>query len=106
MEFPRIEKLYRKYKDRGFVVFGVEGNSNDAATKKMLEKFDITFPVVELPPNISGPGIKPNEVREKYALGFPTSYLIDANGKLLMMHIGFKAGDEEWMEEEILKLLD
>jgi hypothetical protein len=35
----------------------------------------------------------------------PSSFLIDREGKVMFYHLGFEAGDEEHLEEEILKLL-
>lgn len=36
--------------------------------------------------------------------GMPTSYLLDANGTIVMHHEGFKRSDGEMIEAEILKL--
>ena len=44
-------------------------------------------------------------VPELIAGGFPTSYLLDREGRVIFAHYGFKEGAEEKIEEEILKLL-
>ena len=38
--------------------------------------------------------------------GMPTSYLIDPEGVIRMVHIGFRDGDLEIVEEEIVKVLN
>ena len=35
---------------------------------------------------------------------FPTSFLIDKEGRVMYCHIGFEEGDEEGLEKEILEL--
>ena len=37
--------------------------------------------------------------------GFPTSYLVDRQGRIIFYHLGFNEGDEARLEEEIRKLL-
>ncbi len=36
---------------------------------------------------------------------YPTSFLIDRDGKVMYFHLGFEPGDEEHLEEEIQSLL-
>jgi peroxiredoxin len=36
---------------------------------------------------------------------FPSTFLIDRDGKVMFFHLGFEAGDEEHLEEEINTLL-
>jgi len=36
---------------------------------------------------------------------FPTSFLIDREGRVMYSHLGFEAGDEEHLAEEIESLL-
>ena len=36
---------------------------------------------------------------------FPSSFLINRDGKVMYFHLGFEPGDEEHLEEEILELL-
>ena len=36
---------------------------------------------------------------------YPSSFLIDRDGKVMYFHLGFDAGDEEHLEEEIQGLL-
>ncbi len=45
-EAPFAQKLYEKYKARGFEVIGVGEYDTVAAMKKSVENFKITFPVV------------------------------------------------------------
>lgn len=45
-EAPFAQKLYAKYKDRGFEVIGVGEYASVAAMQKSIDNFKITFPVV------------------------------------------------------------
>lgn len=45
-EAPLVEKLYEKYKDKGFNVIGVSEFASLEDTKKNIESFKITFPIV------------------------------------------------------------
>jgi len=36
---------------------------------------------------------------------FPTSFLIDRDGRVMYVHVGFEAGDEKHLEEQIRGLL-
>ena len=36
---------------------------------------------------------------------FPTSFLIDRDGRVMHVHVGFEAGDEKELESQIRELL-
>lgn len=38
--------------------------------------------------------------------GFPTTYLIDKQGKIMYLHYGFREGNEVEIEEHVVGLLD
>ena len=100
MELPRLEPLFRKYQDQGFQVIAVDGRRDtDRATKFIAEK-GLSYPCLE---NGEGDG---EFVYGTYNVtGFPTSFLIDGNGKVLYMHLGFSEGDEARLAEEIERVL-
>ncbi len=100
MELPRLEPLYQKYRDQGFAVIAIDGMADtDRATKFIAEK-GLTYPCLE---NGEGEG---DVVGGTFGVGsYPTSYLVDGQGRVLFVHVGFSEGDEKHLEEEIQKVL-
>ena len=100
MELPRLQPLYEDYKDEGFEVIVVEAKRDRERATKFIEENGLTYTTLE------------NGEKEAEIVGsmfkvrsFPSSFLIDREGKVMFFHLGFEAGDEEQLEEEILKLL-
>lgn len=101
MELPRLEPLYQKYKDRGFRVVIIDGLNMTKAAQEFIAANKLTYTLLE-----NG---KDNAeiVRNLFGVTvFPTSFLIDRSGRIVRLHIGFEAGDEEKLEKEILALLE
>ena len=100
MELPRLQPLYEQYKDQGFEVIAVEAKRDTERAKKFIEEKGLTYTLLENAEEdaeIAGSTFK---VRS-----FPSSFLIDRDGKVMYFHLGFEAGDEEHLEEEIKTLL-
>ncbi len=100
MELPRLQPLYEKYKDQGFEVIAVESKRDTERATKFIEEKGLGYTLVEN-------GEEDNEVVASIfkVRSFPTSFVIDREGKVMFYHLGFEPGDEEHIEEEILKLL-
>ena len=98
MELPRLEPLWRKYRDKGFSIVAVEATRDRDRAVKFIEKNDLTFFLLE-------PEQEKALVKKRFGIKwFPTSYLIDRDGRIMSCHVGFRAGDEVELEKEILKL--
>lgn len=96
-EMPHMQKLYQKYKDDGFTVLAVNmsrSERNDHDAKKFVERHQLTFPI---PMDTDGVVSSDYEV-----IAYPTSYFIDSDG--VIRHIVLGTLDEEYMENQILKL--
>jgi len=100
VELPRLQPLYEQYKDQGFEVIAVEAKRDTERAKKFIEEKGLTYTVLE------------NGEDDQEIVGsifkvrsFPSSFLIDRDGKVMYFHLGFEAGDEEHLEEEIQSLL-
>jgi cytochrome c biogenesis protein CcmG/thiol:disulfide interchange protein DsbE len=100
VELPRLQPLYEQYKDQGFEVIAVEAKRDTERAKKFIEEKGLTYTVLE------------NGEDDQEIVGsifkvrsFPSSFLIDREGKVMYFHLGFEAGDEEHLEEEIQSLL-
>jgi peroxiredoxin len=72
-EMPKLERLYRRQKARGFVVFGM--SSEDVGVqRKFIEETRVTYPLLTLKGNV--PGLYRDIAR------YPANFLIDRQGNL------------------------
>jgi len=101
VELPRLEPLYRTYRQRGFTVVAVERNRDTARAKAFIAEKGLTFPLLE-----NGEGESEVVWRLYKVSSFPTSFLVDRHGRVVATHVGFEEGDEVRLEREILRLLE
>ena len=100
MELPRLQPLYETYKDQGFNVVVVDGKRMTDLATKFIEKHGLTYPALE-----NGEG-DAEVVKSLFLVqGYPTSFLIDRDGRVMYAHLGFDPGDEEKLAKEIESLL-
>jgi peroxiredoxin len=80
-EMPSMERLYRRLKDRGFMLLAVsEDEAGLSVVKPFVEQLAITFPVLLDPQG---------EVGRKYAVwGYPESFLLDRDGRIVERVVG------------------
>lgn len=98
---PKLIELYDKYRDKGFMLYGIDLDSFSIRRVERFIKglgFDITYPVIV---------DRRREVAGAYSVSIlPTTILIGRDGKVKMFHIGYKPGDEKDFERRIKKLID
>ena len=100
MELPRLQPLYGTYKDQGFNVVVVDGKRQTDLATKFIEKHGLTYTALENGEDDA------EVVKNVFGVqSFPTSFLIDREGRVMYSHLGFEAGDEEHLAEEIESLL-
>ncbi|MBI4474655.1 MAG: TlpA family protein disulfide reductase [Acidobacteria bacterium] len=101
-ELPALNRLFEKYSGRGLKVIGVAVESGWATDiKPHVAKHRIKYPVL----------VGDEKIVEKYQLiGFPTTYLIGRDGRIVKKYIGTPDGTEAQkesdMEREIQRLLN
>lgn len=100
MELPRLQPLYEKYKDQGFEIIAIDGKRDTERATKFIADKGLTYTFLEN-------GEKEQEIARKVfgIRAYPTSYLIDREGRILFYHLGFEEGDEVKIEAEIGKVL-
>ena len=101
MELPRLEPLYQKYRDQGLSVIAIENSRNRQGAQKWLAENPLSYPCLE-----NGEGDAEIVYELFHVQGMPTSYILDAEGRVLFKHLGFSKGDEEKMEEEIKRVME
>ena len=95
---PGLQSLHEKYKDRGFVMIGIDpyDDPEKAAMADFLTKRDITYTVL----------FSDRELPKKYRVSvYPTLFFIDHNGKIKKVQTGFSKDLETALEEQLLKML-
>ena len=100
MELPRLEPLWQKYKDQGLQIVAVEAHRDREGALEFIAENNLTYHFLE---EMEADDEK--VVPKLMTNGFPTSYLVSREGKVVFAHTGFEEGDEVTIEEEILKLL-
>ena len=95
---PLYNELSAKYQDQGLVVVGINIDNPIEDGLDFLLDTPLDF---KIPMDPDG------EIPALYEVfGMPTSYLIDAEGVVRLVHMGFRDGDMEIIEKEIEALLD
>ncbi len=97
-ELPELEKLYKKYADKGFVIVGVNIDEEPSNMDRFLKGQKLSFTIVRDTADHAVAGrYKPTKM--------PSSYLIDKKGIVRHVHAGFKASDKATFDKEISALL-
>ncbi|PYT72653.1 MAG: hypothetical protein DMG39_09035 [Acidobacteria bacterium] len=94
-EIPDLVELQNRYKDQLQVIGLVVDDEDQDAIKKFVDEYKINYPVV----------IAPDELRFEYGgiPALPTSFLLDAEGRVVQKHEGLR--DPVLYEVEIRSLL-
>jgi thiol-disulfide isomerase/thioredoxin len=95
--FPWMNNLMAKYPAENFTVITINLDAESEAMHQFLGKVKADFDIYHDP---SG------QIAEQFKVeGMPTSYLIDASGKVVKKHIGFYTKHVDKYEREIEELL-
>ena len=95
MEVPDLVELQNKYKDRLQVIGLVVDDADEDAVREFAKKYGVNYPVA----------LATNELRIQFGgiPALPTSFIIDAQGRVVQKHIGLR--DPVLYETEIRALL-
>jgi thiol-disulfide isomerase/thioredoxin len=95
MEVPDLVELQKKYQDRLQVIGLVVDDADEDAVRKFAKRYDINYPVA----------MATDEMRFQFGgvPALPTSFIIDAEGRVVQKHIGLR--DPELYEMEVRALL-
>ena len=95
-ENPAVVKLYKKYKAKGFEVFGVSLDTKKAAWLKAIKQDKITYTQV-----IDDSGWNSRIAEQYFVIEIPNSFLLDKTGKIVAINEDGKA-----LEKRIKALLE
>jgi len=88
MEMPSMERLYRRFKDREFVMLAISEDEDGAgAVRPFVEQLGLTFPIL-----LDQGGVVP----PRYGVtGYPETFVIDRDGQVIQHTIG----PEDWQSD-------
>jgi len=93
---PHLDQLYRKYKDKGFVVLGIsiDGPDSVAQVKTEVAKLGVTFPILL---------DQETRVVSLYnpKTSAPYSVLIARDGHVIMKREGYTTGDAAQLDKDV-----
>ncbi len=96
---PALSKLYTEYKDKGIIFFGLNSVDNQPNSlgylKTFLQKRNVSYNIVLTQP----------EVDLRYKInGYPSMYIINKQGKIAFVDIGFDQKKLSRLKEKIKQL--
>jgi cytochrome c biogenesis protein CcmG/thiol:disulfide interchange protein DsbE len=95
--FPWMNEMQQKYGPRGLTIVGINVDKKRADAERFLQQTPAAFTVV-----YDEAGVSPAAFDVK---GMPSSYLIDAQGKVVDVEIGFHDDRKAALEERIRALV-
>ena len=96
-EMPLLDELYSRYGRVGFSLLGVNIDDNSSKAMDMVSELGVSFPVLF---------DSRKEVSKLYEVGaMPVTVLIDREGTVRYVHLGYKPGYEEKYLDQIRSLL-
>jgi peroxiredoxin len=96
-EMPHLNRLYEKYRASGFLLLGVNVDDDVHNAAGTSNKLGLQFPVLL---------DTDKKVSRLYQLStMPSTVLIDRDGRVRYIHLGYKGGYEETYDRQIRELL-
>ncbi len=97
LSLPLYNEMYHKYKDQGLEVIAINVDNPIEDGLDFLLDTPLDFLIPQDPEG---------DAAEMFGvIGMPSSYLIAPDGTVKMVHMGFRNGDMELIEEEVVKVL-
>jgi len=95
---PALQRLHEKYKDRGFVMVGIDpfDDPDEDAMADFLSKRGVNYTVA----------FADRELAETYHVsGYPTLFFVNRKGKIMQVYVGYSKDMEAEIERQLLKML-
>jgi len=96
-EMPLLEELYTRYKRVGFNLLGVNIDDDSRRAMQMIDEMGVSFPVLF---------DSRKEVSKLYQVdAMPVTILVDREGTVRYVHLGYKPGYEDKYLDQVRSLL-
>ena len=97
LALPKLQALSEKYKDDGLVVIGIDPfDKKKDELRAFLAKKGVAYKILLSDATIP---------KGYHVSGYPTMYLLDREGKVILYQVGFGAGGEDYLESMVKKAL-
>lgn len=94
---PWLSEIHVEFKAQGFTVLAINIDEEVADGRKFLDRHPVAYVVAS---------DQRGEVSRQYGINImPTSFLIDRNNKVRLIHEGFKLKDKTMLRNQIVRLL-
>jgi peroxiredoxin len=96
-EMPPLNALHERYQRLGFVVLGVSIDDDPRVATRMAQQLGVSYPILfDTDKDIS----RLYEVR-----AMPSTYLIDRDGRVRHVHLGYRDGYIDTYQQQVRQLL-
>lgn len=96
-EMPLLDALYKRYKPLGFTLLGVNVDDDPAKARTAAAQLGVSFPVLL---------DTSKQVSRQYALStMPSSVVLGRDGRVQLLHRGYRSGDLAIYEQQLRTLL-
>jgi peroxiredoxin len=98
VELPRLEPLWKKYRDQGLSVVAINTYPDTPGALEFFEEHGLTFPQL---------ADRDRKYKEGVLglYGHPMTLILDDGLRILFLKFGFEEGDEAKLESRILRLM-
>jgi cytochrome c biogenesis protein CcmG/thiol:disulfide interchange protein DsbE len=97
---PKLVDLYEQFSDQGvqFIGINVDSPRNTQKVKPFSKSLGISYPVLL--------DINSEVMSQMSVTLLPTLFLVDENDEIVLMHQGYRPGDEKIIAQEIKNILE
>ena len=95
--FPWLNQMQQQYGEEGLVIVGVNLDANADDAEAFLSEVPANFRIVRDPDGVLA--------RQFDVAAMPSSYVVDRNGKIIAIHLGFKVRKQDQYEQIIKETL-
>jgi thiol-disulfide isomerase/thioredoxin len=95
--FPFMNAMTQEFRERGLQIVGINVDEHADAARTFLQQHPAEFRILA-----DATGVCPKAFR---VMGMPSSYLIDRNGVIRYVHVGFRPGETGELRKQVEKLL-
>lgn len=95
---PFMMSMRKELGDEGLEVVAISVDEEKEAVNRFLARYPVNFAIAHDPDG---------DCPQKFeVMAMPSSYLIDRQGRIRYVHLGFRDGDKNEMREKVLDLLE
>jgi len=104
--FPQLKQLVADFKDQDFVLLGVNSDRNLDDARFVIEAAELPYETIKNGERPKSREEESQEISAKYNItGFPTLVILDADGVVRLIHVGYSPNLREELGKKIRELL-